>query len=179
MSVAFAATICRTRTRDPISGTGFRCPLGSTERVRSQAICCGRLCGPVRRRSHQLAHGLASSRRERHFQLPCCTRRLVAGGSPGSERESVKKSGVGDHRAYLAQNSSQNQSFQRDRSRHPSSLRYSPTPDFLTLSMWLTDDSNVRAISGIPRLLRGGEAQSFQHARLPFLFPLARMSTNN
>ena len=41
---------------------------------------------------------------------------------------------AGDHRAYVAQNSSQNQSFERDRSRHPSSLRYSPTPDFLTLS---------------------------------------------
>ena len=45
--------------------------------------------------------------------------------------------------------------------------------------MWLTDDSNVRAISRIPRLLRGGGAQSFQHARLPFFFPLARMSANN
>ena len=32
-------------------------------------------------------------------------------------------------------NSSQNQSFERDRSRHPSSLRYSPTPDFLSLSL--------------------------------------------
>jgi hypothetical protein len=41
---------------------------------------------------------------------------------------------AGDHRAYVAQYSSQNQSFERDRSRHPSSLRYSPTPDFLTLS---------------------------------------------
>jgi hypothetical protein len=30
-----------------------------------------------------------------------------------------------DHRAYVAQNSSQNQSFD---SRHPSSLRHSPTP---------------------------------------------------
>jgi hypothetical protein len=37
--------------------------------------------------------------------------------------------------------------------------------------MWLTDDSNVRAISRIPRLLRGEGAQSFQHARLPFFFP--------
>ena len=37
--------------------------------------------------------------------------------------------------------------------------------------MWLTDDSNVRAISRIPRLLRGGGAQSCQHARLPFFSP--------
>ena len=33
--------------------------------------------------------------------------------------------------------------------------------------MWLTDDSNVRAISRIPRLLRGGGAQSFQHVASP------------
>ena len=45
---------------------------------------------------------------------------------------------AGNHRAYVAQNSSQNQSFGRDRSRHPSSLRHSPTHDFLTLSRFRT-----------------------------------------
>jgi hypothetical protein len=54
---------------------------------------------------------------------------------------------AGDHRAYIAQNSSQNQSFERNRSRHPSGLRYSPNPDVLTPSKMLEPSTFPRGSS--------------------------------